>query len=60
MRKHKYIFTFFLSCLATIIFVLEFEDTKGATRIVKSKKDRQHNEWPKEKGQKEKERPTNR
>jgi hypothetical protein len=55
MRKHKYIFTFFLSCLATIIFALEFEDTKGATRIVKSKKDRQHNEWPKEKGQKEKE-----
>ena len=59
MRKHKYIFNFFLSCLATIIFVLEFEDTKGAIRIVKSK-DRQHNEWPKEKGQKEKERSTNR
>ena len=47
-----------MSCLATIIFVLEFEDTKGAIRIVKSK-DRQHNEWPKEKGQKEKERSTN-
>ena len=32
----------------------KFEDTKGVTRIRKSKKDRQLMQWTKEKGQKDK------
>jgi hypothetical protein len=36
----------------------EFEDTKGVIRIRTSKKDRQTTQWPKERGQKDKQRST--
>jgi hypothetical protein len=37
----------------------EFEDTKGVIRIRISQKDRQTTQWPKEKGQKNKQQSTN-
>jgi hypothetical protein len=36
----------------------EFEDTKGVIRIRTSKKNRQTTQWPKERGQKDKQRST--